>query len=351
MTPEIESYNYLEYSLKFLKPFFKKVFGISTQYDLIACLYKWYSNKKNLVEIGTFNTASISSKWIKNGKISSNFFTYEDICLLDETNIFEICHSHYERLFEKRTASLSELSELLKQYIFETASSNPFIYNSDILSDLKFYYEYHDTLSFLSILMIFIQTKKIITSSKKYDLSKCRSNVSVYNKNEIEENIDILMKDAVSVRMLQLSIPSLLKEYVGFFKEESYKAILYALTSGATFTFVFLDPEYEYTRILLKEYNYFNSFSNSLKVIYDSIEFVKRLNEQYPGQVTLKLIRKHITCSYMQIIKKNDALFKMDVYTSYSSASDRSSFIFDAKINSDQYNKYSSNFDAIINME
>ncbi|MDO5150563.1 MAG: hypothetical protein Q4D76_14430, partial [Oscillospiraceae bacterium] len=313
--------NYLDYTLNFLKKFFKNYYGISTRYDLIYLLYKWLP-EKNEVEECRFNCSNIASKWSKNGCISKNFFTYNGVNILEDHNSFELCRNHIHGIFENRKHILSEFENIIEECVFGAGYGNPFVENA-IDKELRFDFEYYDIITFFSILLMFIQTKEIGINAKKYDLAKCGSSVKVYNKPEIENNLDILMRDAETVRMLQISIPSLMKKYVGFFKESSYRTLIRNLRSGTKFEFVFLDPDYELTNFLLKEFNYYNNYSSSIEVVNDSIQFVKELKKEYPGQVTLRLIRKPISYSYMQIVKKDYALFKIDLYTSFSNSNER----------------------------
>ena len=91
-----------------------------------------------------------------------------------------------------------------------------------------------------------------------------------------------------------------------------------------------IDPSTPNIELLLHSYMYGDNFSDSVKVIEDSIDFSADLMKRFPEQVTARTIAVPMSYSFMQIKKNNSpSLMKIDIYASFNNADERFSMLLD----------------------
>lgn len=106
-----------------------------------------------------------------------------------------------------------------------------------------------------------------------------------------------------------------------------------------------IDPDLKNIDVLLHFYMYGDTFSDSNRVINDSIAFASDLVKRFSYQVTAKVVAVPMSYSFMQVKKKNNpSIAKVDVYTPFNNADDRFSLIFDEVENKELYDYYSRAF-------
>lgn len=338
-------------NINLYKMYFKKEYGLKSQYEYIKSMYLWNAQAVEEFEKGKFKTGNMSYKWMQ-GKISPAFFScvHSDYNVLDSADLFDICYCNLRNNFH--FTSNTELSDVIHKIIYnpESEAEEPFSWEINTQKEMMYISEKYDTVQVLSTLLIYAQTGSIHTPDGKYNLKNDFRYVKSYRKEIITRHFGELLEDAVEINMSQISVPSLIDNYDDFFKKNNKNNIFYLLKKNPDFRLkiLMIDPNLPEADVLLHFYMYGDDFSDSRKVINDSITFAGNLMKQFPEQVTAKYVAVPMSYSFMQIKKKNNpSLVKVDVYTPFNNADDRFSFIFDNIENKELYDYYSRTFNRM----
>ena len=330
------------------KMYFKNMLKLKNQYEYLKCMYKWGLKQIENFEKGHFNSYSTSYKWMQNG-IPNTIFSlpHSEKNIMNSTYLFDIC---YDSL--KNSLCLmnnQQLSKVLHIIIFdsETGADEPFVWEENVQMNMKHIYETYNCIQVLCTLLIYAQTQMIYTPRGEYQFKNDFSYIKVYKKETINQNFDLLLENAIEVNMSQISNPSLLEAYDEFFKKKNKESIMKALTENPDFhlNILMIDPLMPNIELLLHSYMYGDTFSDSVKVIEDSIYFAADLMKCFPNQVTAKTVAVPMSYSFMQIKKKNTpSLMKIDIYAPCNNADERFSMLLDDLENKELYNYYSKTF-------
>lgn len=327
--------------------YFKESLRLNSQYEYIRCMYFWNPKAVEEFEKGKFNESNIAYKWMHSG-ISSNFFSLPDSRedVLVSKDLFDICYCNL-----RNTLCFNNnihLSDVIRKIIyFPETVSEPFEWDKNIQNQIIHIFEKYDVIQVLCTLLIYAQTGNIYTSDGKYKFRNDFRYVKSYKKEVVTRYFDELLYDAIEINMSQISIPSLIDSYDDFFKKNNKNNIFRLLEENPDFRLkiLMIDPELPNIDYLLRFYMYGDTFSDSKKVINDSIAFASDLAGRFPNQVTAKVVAVPMSYSFMQIKKKNNpSIVKVDVYTPFNNADDRFSLIFDEVENKELYDYYSRAF-------
>lgn len=334
------------------KMYFKESLGLSSQYEYIKCMYSWNPKAVEEFEKGKFNKSNIAYKWMQSG-ISSVFFSLPDSQenILHSKDLFDICYCNLRNTL--RFNNNIGLSNVICKIIYSPESADePFEWEESIQKQLINIFEKYNIIQVLCILLIYAQTNDICTPDGKYQFRNDFRYVKSYKKEVITRYFDELLEDAVEINMSQISVPSLIDSYDNFFKKNNKNNIFYLLEKNPDFRLriLMIDPELPNIDVLLHFYMYGDTFSDSKKVINDSIAFASDLVKNFPNQVTAKVTAVPMSYSFMQIKKKNSpSVIKVDVYAPFNNADDRFSLIFDELENKELYDYYLRTFYRMFN--
>lgn len=328
--------------------YFKNTLNLKNQYEYLKYMYKWGMKKIEVFENSNFNPYNTSYRWMNNG-IPDTIFSLplSEENVIDLTYAFDMCYDNLKNSL--CLVNSQKLSEVIYTIIFksETDVSQPFTWDKDIHKYMKQIYENYNCVQMLCILLIYAQTQKICTPNGRYQLRNNFSYIKVYKKETINQNFNLLLEDAVEMNMSQISIPSLLESYNEFFKRKNKEIIMNALTENPDFRMkiLMIDPSVPNIDLLMHTYMFGDTFSDSVKVIEDSIDFSASLMKRFPNQVTAKTVAVPMSYSFMQIRNKNSpSIMKIDIYTPFNNVDERFSMIFDDLENKELYDYYSKTF-------
>lgn len=329
--------------------YFKEQLSIRNQFEYFNLLYNFQKEGHPTFKTYTPNIYKSTNKWLNNGRIDNEYFSYNDENILDSDSIFDICYEHTQKLFNEYPDKSEILKQLVKAFVFDTASLKySFEFTDNINEKFKKILNDYNEETLFSTLILFAQTNRIISPQKEYT-DTCNI-VKVYNKTDITHQFTELISNAIEIDMMQISTPSLIHKYSDFFKPDNYSSIINALKNGCIINFLFIDPESEFAYNLSDIYCYGNTFDIFGDVIKDSINLAQNLKNKYPDQVQIKTTMYPISYSLM-IIKKREqpAIAKVDLYLLKKDADSRQSFIFNSENNMESYSLYRNNFFDIFN--
>lgn len=334
-------------NINLYKMYFKNELNFKSQYEYLKYMYLWNPEAVKKFEEGRFNPYNTSYRWMQNG-IPDIFFVSDDSenNIFNSPHLFDIC---YDNL--KNSIYLTNNQQLLQ--VIDTIISDserayePFVWEENVQKKMQQIYETYDCIHVLCTLLIYAQTNIIYTQRGEYQFKNDFSYVKVYKKEIINHSFDQLLKNAVEVNMSQISVPSLIESYHDFFKKKNRDSIINALAENPDFhlNMLMIDPDMLNVELLMHSYMYGDSFSDSRKVINDSICFAAELMERFPNQVVSKIVSVPMSYSFMQIKKKDEpSVMKIDIYTPYNNADERFSMIFNNLENKELYDYYSKIF-------
>lgn len=333
-------------NMNLYKMYFKKLFDLKNQYDYIKYMYLWNQKAVEEFEKGTFNKSNVAYKWMQNG-IPHMFFmspnTKENI--LDSKNLFDICYYNLRNILH--LTSNKCLSDIIYKIIYSAENTaEPFEWEKGKQSQMIHIFEKYNTTQVLSTLLIYAETGLIYTPNGKYELKNNFKYVKSYAKEIINKHFDEFIEDAIDINMSQISLPSLMDSYKEFYKKNIKNSIFNSLEKDHNFRLRILLMDSNTTNVdaFLNSYMFGDTFSESKKVINDSISFASTLTKQFPNQVTVKTTSAPTSYSFMQIKKSTTSIIKIDVYTPFNNSDDRFSLIFDEFENKELYDYYSRTF-------
>lgn len=334
-------------NINLYKMYFKESFGLNSQYEYLKCMYSWNPSAVKKFEQGKFNVNDIAYKWMKNGISPSFLLADPNEDMLHFDSLFDICYFHLRN--KVCLENNCNLTETIRKIIYssETSIDEPFAWEISTKKRMINIFEKYDTIQTLCTLLIYAQIGEIYTLDGKYHFKNAFKYVKSYKKEIVNWHFDELLKDAVEINMSQISIPSIMPYYDDFFKKNNRNNIFCLLENNPEFRLkiLMIDPELQNLDFLLQAYMYGDAFSDSKKVVEDSVNFAVNLAEQFPDQVIAKVVSVPMSYSFMQIKKKlQPSIVKIDVYTPMNNADDRFSFIFDDVENKELYDYYVKTF-------
>lgn len=330
-------------NINLYKMYFKKALRINSQYEYLKYMYSWNPKAVREFEKGKFTESNVAYKWMQSG-ISSNFFLLPDSDedIFSSKDLFDVCY------FNLRSTLCFNNNIYLKNVIYKIiyypeTVSEPFKWEKNTQNQMIHIFEKYDVIQVLCTLLVYAQTGEIYTPEGKYKFRNDFRYVKSYKKEIITRHFDELLCDAVEINMSQISVPSLIDSYDDFFKKNNKNNIFRLLKENPDFKLkiLMIDPELPNIDAFLRFYMYGDTFSDSKKVINDSIVFSSDLVRDFPRQVTAKVVNVPMSYSFMQIKKKNSpSIVKVDVYTPFNNSDDRFSLIFDELENKELYDYY-----------